>query len=45
VKKKRRAVVVKASKPKPKLSGLRGQPSASQVAQVNGALAAFGRQK
>ena len=46
--KKRRAravVVLKASKPKPKSSGLRGQPSASQVAQVNGALAAFGRQK
>lgn len=38
-------VVLSAPKPKPKTSGMRGQPSDSQVAQVNGALAAFGQQK
>ena len=45
VKKKKTVVVSSAPKPKPKTSGMRGQPPDSQVAQVNGALAAFGQQK
>jgi hypothetical protein len=45
VKKKKTVVVSRKKKPQPKKSGIRGQPSHAEVAQVNDVLAAFGQKK